>query len=121
MVVALLALTVEHPLGHRIELGDKLRDAFSGTVMMARSSARSEPIGQGSRSGGKFRAISVTRRGGVARIGAHYIEDRLDVDRPGRGAIEVGDHRHRGGIELRLAGELPGMLVMPMTSQPHWR
>ena len=45
---------------------------------------------------------------GIAGIGPHHLEDRLDVDRAvaGMPAIVIGDHRHRRVAELRLAGEL---------------
>ena len=80
----------------------------SGAVMIAVSSARSEPIGQGSCSRGKSRASRAHEPRRLLGIGQQHLDDVGDGDGVvvGVPAVEIGDHGHGRVANLRLAREL---------------
>ena len=82
-----------------------------GAVMIAVSSARSQPGGHGARRARAARGASARRRS-CARASALRVQHRDDRRRPhvrlviGMPAVVVGHHRDARVTELRLAGEL---------------
>ena len=80
----------------------------SGAVMSAESSARSEPIGQGSCSCGKSCASRATRRFAFSAFASRTLIMSCTVTASccGMPAIEIGHHGDGGVTNLRFAREL---------------